>query len=355
VLGSEPDNAEALGGIQLIEEQVRSSIANSVEANSLSEANRLLSRANRAGLHIDNIPSADNIAERADTRDSSVEDERVTAIDKDLSPFLKRQIAEIEQRIENGDADAAAALFEETDKFLPDPAISANLQQRIQNLRESAPSIDADAGSLANGPQNPANTSTNTDLDSITIPTSVPAITIGTGADAPYPNAEILARSAQTFDVDPSQTGPDTNETSEVNQLETERANSPDARNNSIPAITRPVSAPRRSYIEGTGEAAQHLNQLRSAIEAKSINRVLQISDDLPKERVVFLQQMFNRYDRVDVIINKIRDQSGQLTANLNVSMFNQRRDGSYYSAGRWNDVTVRAVKADNNWQKIKW
>ena len=75
----------------------------------------------------------------------------------------------------------------------------------------------------------------------------------------------------------------------------------------------------------------------------------------MPSERVDFLKQMFRRYDRLDVVIDRIRDQSGELTANLNVSMFNQRSDGSYYSAGRWNGVTVRSSQVDNQWQKIEW
>ena len=133
VLGSDPDNAEALAGVDLVKQQIKGEIARHMEDNSLSEANRLLSRANKAGLRIDDVPTAagSNIASR-----------QVTAIDQDLSPFVQRKIAEIERQIEVGDAESAQALFTETDKFIPDPDVSRTLQSRIQALREGESQSD---------------------------------------------------------------------------------------------------------------------------------------------------------------------------------------------------------------------
>ena len=85
------------------------------------------------------------------------------------------------------------------------------------------------------------------------------------------------------------------------------------------------------------------------------MNRVLQVSSGLPKERVDFLNQMFSRYDRLDVVIDRISNQQGEISARLNVSMFNKRNDGSFYSAGRWNGVTLKSSKVDEQWQKIEW
>ena len=295
----------------------------------------------------------------------------MTAIDKDLSPYLKTQIAQIEQQIENGDADAAEALFTEADKYLPDPDVSTALQQRIQALREgkSQPDPVTDReDTLVNADE--ADTSqrvaNGSGLDSAAgVASAVPPITNGISRvnGNPFPNTEIPARAEETTDaVDITETDTDNtdagvDETSAV-QTDTVSPNAvnPDTINNgSSTGSSTPLSAPRRSFVDGRGESAQHLNRLRTAIEAKNINRVLQISNDLPKERVDFLKQMFRRYDRLDVVIDRISDQSGELTAKLNVSMFNQRNDGSFYSAGRWNGVTVRSAKVDEQWQKIEW
>lgn len=355
VLGSEPDNAQALAGVRLIEQQVRDSIVQNVEDNSLSEANRLLSRANRAGLRVDNIPATGSAS------DTVTQPTRVTAIDQELSPYLKEQLASIERQIELGDADAAQALFDETDKYLPDTAMAEALQTRIQALRSgsSGAEIAGEAGQIRLEP-----------LDSGSAANQVPAITDATQATVgkPYPNTEIPASrptateasepnqtdSEQTTVGDAQATSPSVDDTDAL--AEPVPASDPSASEPAAaPEPATPVSAPRRSYIDGRGETARHLNQLRTAIESKNINQVLQVSDNLPSERVDFLRQMFSRYDRIDVIIDRIRDQSGQLTANLNVSMFNQRNDGSFYSAGRWNGVTVRSSSVDGQWQKIEW
>ena len=114
-------------------------------------------------------------------------------------------------------------------------------------------------------------------------------------------------------------------------------------------------SAPRRSFIEGNDSTAQHLNQLRTAIEAKNLRRVLDVSNELPEERTEFLRKMFQRYDRLDVTIDDINTNTDSATARLSVSMFNQRGDGSYYSAGKWNGVTLATDRENGNWQKIQW
>ena len=366
VLGSDPNNSEALAGVELVEQQVRGEIVKNIEDNSLSEANRLLSRANKAGLRIDDVPATGG---NNPTR-------QVTAIDQDLSPYVQRKIAEIERQIERGDAEAAQALFTETDKFLPDAEVSSNLQRRIQAIREeksqsepvnipASPSTITDAGDQAD-PEltQPTLATTEPVLDSaagiaITAPPVTNSISKVTGN--PYTNTESPARSAQTV--------AETNDLVAISRLpepalsgtDTPNADDTDAVADAVNARRSdsepppPISAPRRSFVEGSGESAQHLNRLRTAIEAKSINRVLQISNDLPRERLDFLQQLFSRYDRLDVVIDRVRDQSGELTARLNVSMFNKRNDGSFYSAGRWNGVTVRSSKIDEQWQKIEW
>ena len=388
VLGSDPDNSEALAGVKLIENQVRERIVQSVENNSLSEANRLLSRANQAGLHVDKIPSAngtDTVSSAStDTASSSTTDApTVTAIDKDLSPFLKQRIAQIEREIEDGNADAADALFAQTDQYLPDPDLSSSLKQRIEALRaETATRSESatPATTISTATTSTATTSNATSEEEIRVSGysadtgaesdaggEAPPITNSLGDSSnPYPNAEIPARATQSPSVENSDSTVALAEpatAAEAESINATTGSSSSQRGSSVSSTTpnrvetadKPVSAPRRSYIDGRGASARHLNQLRTAIEAKNLNRVLQVSDNLPSERVDFLKQMFRRYDRLDVVIDRIRDQSGELTANLNVSMFNQRSDGSYYSAGRWNGVTVRSSQVDNQWQKIEW
>lgn len=357
VLGTEPNNVEALAGVDLIEREVRETIVQNVENNSLAEANRLLSRANKAGLRVDNIPSTNGSQYSADRPSDSAAD-RVTAIDKDLSPYLKGQIAKIEQQIESGDAEGANALLAQADRFLPDANLSSSLRQRIDALQgategndSAVPSVLPEDGLLST--TSAATTGTAEQLASERAPTAtVPEITTDTNSSGGsnsggslVPNAEILARANINS----------TNSTADSGTLsatESEPSARPD---NNRPTTSRPVSAPRKSYIDGSGDSARHLNQLRQAIEAKNISRVLQVSNGLPSERVDFLNRMFQRYDRLDVVIDRISNQSGKLTANLNVSMFNRRNDGTYYSAGRWNGVTVRASKTDDQWQKIDW
>ena len=378
VLGSEPDNAEALAGVDLVKQQIQGEIARHMEDNSLSEANRLLSRANTAGLSIDDVPTAagGNITRR-----------QVTAIDQDLSPFVQRKIAEIERQIELGDAESAQALFTETDKFIPDPEVSRTLQSRIQAVREgnsqsdrvitqTNPSTFADASDeLDLEPEQPSLARTDTALDSASgLAGVVPPITnsISRVAGNPYTNTEVPARStentAETTDLvddavagvpEPATSGIDATGIEAGSGIDTSDADDTDAvsdtTNDRGSNIEPPASAPRRSFIEGSGESAQHLNRLRTALEAKNMNRVLQVSSGLPKERVDFLNQMFSRYDRLDVVIDRISNQQGEISARLNVSMFNKRNDGSFYSAGRWNGVTLKSSKVDEQWQKIEW
>ena len=396
VLGSDPDNAEALAGVDLVKQQIKGEIARHMEDNSLSEANRLLSRANKAGLRIDDVPTAagSNIASR-----------QVTAIDQDLSPFVQRKIAEIERQIEVGDAESAQALFTETDKFIPDPDVSRTLQSRIQALREGEsqsdpvdtrtnPSTIADASDQPDPELEQSSLArTDTALDSATgLAGAVPPITnsISRVAGNPYTNSEAPARStenaAETTDLaddavadvaepaasdlassdlassdNSTRSGVDSSDADDASDTadavsDTDDTDAvSDTTSNRGSDIDPPVSAPRRSFIEGRGESAQHLNHLRTALEAKNMNRVLQVSNGLPKERVDFLNQMFSRYDRLDVVIDRIRNQQGEVSARLNVSMFNKRNDGSFYSAGRWNGVTLKSSKVGEQWQKIEW
>ena len=89
--------------------------------------------------------------------------------------------------------------------------------------------------------------------------------------------------------------------------------------------------------------------------ENKNMDSVVSVSQTLAPERTRFLNRMFQRYDRLDVSIDDIRNNGDVVTAKLNVSFFNRNDDGSFYSAGRWNDVTLNATRQSGTWQKISW
>jgi len=107
--------------------------------------------------------------------------------------------------------------------------------------------------------------------------------------------------------------------------------------------------------VDGTGPAAEHLDQLRLAIESRDIDAVNALSDSLPEGRINFLSSMFARHDRLDVIIDEVTTNGDTVTGRLNVAMFGQADDGSLYSTGKWNGALLTATRGNGGWQKIRW
>jgi len=117
-----------------------------------------------------------------------------------------------------------------------------------------------------------------------------------------------------------------------------------------------PISEPpRNSYVDGSGPAAEHLDQLRLAIEAKDIDAVTALSESLPEGRIRFLNSTFARHHRLDVIIDDVTSNGDTVTGRLNVAMFGRADDGSIYGAGKWNGALVTATRRNGVWQKIRW
>jgi serine/threonine protein kinase len=355
ILESEPDNAEALGGVASIRDEIKRQIVTQVDNDNLAEANRLLSRANAANLEIDGVLSGN----------SSVSDdgERAVAIDRTASPWVNQRIENIEELIAAGDFESAEVMLEDTDKYIADAALSDSLKQRIEN------------GKLGIEPAAQETTATeSTGSDAIT--------TEDTAVVTPINNAPIVAESEDTSALittpiaspEITQAAPviqstDTfTSTTDTDAIAVE-PDSPSVADElpaeNIPVVEQKIavesepdrlpSAPRRSFIEGNDETAQHLNQLRLALEDKNLQRVLQVSDALPEERTDFLRRLFQRYDRIDVTIDNINRSGTTATAKLSVAMFNQRSDGSFYSAGKWSDVELSTDRRNGQWQQIQW
>ena len=112
---------------------------------------------------------------------------------------------------------------------------------------------------------------------------------------------------------------------------------------------------PRTSFIAATGSTADHLNKLRTALESKDMDSVISISETLSPGRIQFLSRMFQRYDRLDVVIDDVDNNGNSASAKLNVSMFNRSDDGSFYTAGKWSGVTLNVDQDQGIWQKIDW
>lgn len=373
ILSSEPDNQQALDGIANIQSEVKRQIIESIDANDLNEANRLLSRANDSGLQIDGLPGS--------AKQNQSSQSGAIAIDTSMSPRITGKIADIQQLISEGRYLEAEELFEDTDKYLADADLSSSLRTQIQNGKNGTDSLTENTTSVEdqtsqfqellapitnnqatlspeqnNGESvfsNGSTTSDTTQIDLLTANSNSENSGIIPDATAlpidspilPEPEQEDIFRTETTQNID----------TGSVTLVESRPATDNDQQ---VALVSEPEtlpSAPRRSFIEGNDATAQHLNQLRLAIEAKNLRGVLDISDSLPAERTEFLRKMFQRYDRLDVTIDDINTASTAATARLSVSMFNQRGDGSYYSAGKWNGVTLATNRQNGIWQKIKW
>lgn len=368
ILDSEPDNQQALVGIANIETEIKRQIIESIDANDLNEANQLLSRANESGLQIDGLPNST-------VSTPSTQTSRATtgpiAIDTNMSPWVTGKISDIQQLISEQKFAEAEELFEETDKYLSDAELSSSLRSQIENGKnginavvEESPSSTPDSSPLSSEQNNGESvlSSESTSIEPAEI--ELPAAGSITNEDSGFiPEATVVPLNAPVILPEPEQEDifqshlntDNSTESTAVAQPENTTATESDQK---IALVSEPEtlpSAPRRSFIEGNGATAQHLNQLRLAIEAKNLRGVLDISDSMPAERTEFLRKMFQRYDRLDVTIDDINSASGSATARLSVSMFNQRGDGSFYSAGKWNGVTLATDRQNGVWQKIKW
>lgn len=341
ILESDPNNAEAAAGVRYIESAVREQIADNMKEDNLSEANRLLTRADKAGLTglygssdtaavttstAQQEPVQETLAPEAKSDDQSAKTEEIvvtpvdtasieptatstasvvttpvvteqqpvitstpakptTGIDNNLSPYILGKIAEIETLIKEERFSEARFLYTETDKFIPNPSVSSKLLS------------DIEAGELAQA------------------------------------NAAAAETQSQSL-VSDALAEPATNETATT--------------------ITAP-EPPRNSYIDGSGPGADHLDQLRLALEAKDIDAVRAISDSLPEGRIRFLNSTFARHHRLDVSIVDVTSNGDTVTARLNMAMFGRADDGSVYGAGKWNGAELTATRSNGVWQKIRW
>lgn len=369
ILSGEPDNQQAIDGIANIQSAVKNQIIENIDANDLNEANRILSQANARGLQIEGLPGPANQPLSSQTTTSGA-----VGIDQSPSPWVNEKVATIEQLIGEQKFIEAEELFNETDKYLADANLSSSLQEQIKNGKNgvnSQPAVETLTTQDQNIPSsiadNQARVSAEQNQDEpLFAPntTEIPEVALSTAdidntSSGTVPDATVLPIAPTTLPAprennfqEPSReirsgatTPLETDFTSNVDQNIAVVNNEPEP----LP------SAPRRSFIDGNDATARHLNQLRVAIEAKNLGEVLNISNSLPAERTEFLRKMFQRYDRLDVAIDDINTAANSATARLSVSMFNQRSDGSYYSAGKWNGVTLSTDQQNGAWQKIQW
>lgn len=340
-LKQEPDNLVARAGIRSIESVVRQQISDNMQNDNVSEANRILSRADSAGLSgvynaSTNTPNSSATTETSETPDTptipivSTSDDTIvtpvdtaaleptstttaapanqpeqvpqsttttpsTTTDNSSSAFIEGQLAELDTLIQQRRFTEARALFRRIDTFIPEQSKSNRVRQQLE-----AAEADAEAAaSVEETPQqNQASTST-----TLSSSTSVSEDTLTTASSV----------------------------------------------------AVSPTDPPRNSYIDASGAAANHLNRLRLALEAKNIEAVQALSQPLPEERIRFLNNTFARHHRLDVIIDNVTISDDTISGRLNVAMFGRGDDGSVYSAGKWNGAIVEAVKENGNWQKIRW
>jgi len=345
VLNSDPGNPTAVRGVRDLENAVREKITDKMANNDLSEANRLLARADEAGLTniytsqpapvvqtpepapnpvqtdtqgtvvsaIDTAPVqpvAPSTAVQPTTQSQNV-DVPNTGIDNNLSPFMQSQIAEIESLVDRQQFEEARALFDDTDKFIADPSLSRRLLLKIE------------AGEATLASQN----------NTIETPTELPS--------PEPPSTNTVSSSASIAST--------TN-----NQLQTpEPATVEITRQPTTAPVETP--APASVSIVATGSSTEHLNQLKDAMQARSMESVVALSEPFPAQRTSFLNRIFNVYDRIDVTIDDFTDNGDTASAILNVSMFIRGDDGQFYPAGKWNNNPINLSRENGVWQKIRW
>jgi len=350
VLDSDPDNVIATQGVRDLEDAVREKITDNMANNNLSEANRLLARADEVGLtNIYAAPSqqpsttAETSAPEPNPIQSDSQGTIVTAvdtaplrptlpsepvavqpvpvtptppeevvasaapntgIDNNLSPFMLSQIEEIESLIDQQQFAAARDLFDETDKFIADPSLSRRLLLRIEAGEETLAS-----------------------QSTLSEPVSTTASISGTT------NNQLQTPVPATVEITPE----------------------PEPVENPAP-ITTPVAAPAPASVNlvETGSFSEQLDQLKDAIQARSMESVVSISEPLRADRTSFLNRIFSTFDRIDVTFDDVAENGDSATAMLNLSLFIQGDDGNFYPGGKWNN-RVTFSRQNGIWQKISW
>ena len=374
VLASDPSNTTAQAGVESVESAVKAQIAAHVQDENLSAANRLLDRANKKGLRLDELPQTSanftggsgsstpstsvivdqtasvqpiendpvlrsndqNADKNAELDSQNTSSQGVTDVssrteeDSSLTPFIREKIVQIESLVKQERFSEALELYNDTDKYLPDQTVSRQLLATIE------------AGQ-------------STDQSSTGQTTTVETTTVSS-QDA---SAEVDDTAQSTQDVLTATDASDFDATSDQNTLALVTRN--DSSTDTPPA-QQPIQQPqvqtsraRTSFIAATGSTADHLNKLRTALESKDMDSVISISDTLSPGRIQFLSRMFQRYDRLDVVIDDVDSSGSSASAKLNVSMFNRSDDGSFYSAGKWSGVTLNVNQDQGIWQKIDW
>ncbi len=341
-LEEDPDNPVALAGMRSIESLVRQQITDNMQNNNVAEANRILARADSAGLSgvynaSTNTPDASANGQTSETPDtptipivSTSDDTIVTPVDttspepisttteapsnqteqalqtatviptpttstnNSTPPFIEGQLAELDTLIQQQRFTEARALFGRIDTFIPDQSRSNQLLQRIEAGEADAAAEAARQNELLTTNTTPA-PSTNTSVSEEETTTAASSVSIS------------------------------------------------------------PTDPPRNSYIDANGTAANHLNRLRLALEAKDIEAVQALSQPLPEGRIRFLNSTFARHHRLDVVIDNVTVSDDTISGRLNVAMFGRGDDGSVYSAGKWNGAIIEAVRENGSWQKIRW
>jgi len=214
------------------------------------------------------------------------------------------QIEEIESLIDQQQFAAARDLFDETDKFIADPSLSRRLLLRIEAGEETLAS-----------------------QSTLSEPVSTTASISGTT------NNQLQTPVPATVEITPE----------------------PEPVENPAP-ITTPVAAPAPASVNlvETGSFSEQLDQLKDAIQARSMESVVSISEPLRADRTSFLNRIFSTFDRIDVTFDDVAENGDSATAMLNLSLFIQGDDGNFYPGGKWNN-RVTFSRQNGIWQKISW
>ncbi len=272
----------------------------------IARIERNLTSAIDAGVEANELARVNRLLARArnaglDISVNEVQGEAESAPDD----FVLGRIGEIRAYLERGDTAAAERLFAQTRPYIADVATIDEIEADIA-ARQQPPAVTEEPATIA--------TPVSEQLASLT------------------PQAAPAAAPQTAVDIQP---------------------NPPPAQIDTAPPQVD--TTPPGGTTTASGALGRHLDTLRRAIESRQINAVLAASE-LSADREKFVRQMFDRYDHLSVSIDQVQQSSSTVNARLNISMYNQRRDGSYYSAGRWNGVTLNTSRdASGGWDSIRW
>ena len=357
VLDSDPGNVIATQGVSDLEDAVREKITDNMANNDLSEANRLLARADEVGLKniyaapsqqpsaiaetpepkpvqsdpqgtivtaVDTAPlqplaPSESVVVQPEPVTPSQPEEVVasaapnTGIDNNLSPFMLSQIEEIESLIDQQQFEAARELFDETDKFIADPSLSRRLLLKIE----------AGEATLASQSTSTETISTSTSISSST-DNQFQAPEPATVEITPEPATVEITAEPVTEEISPEPT-------------------------------TTPVAAPTPGVnIVDTGSFTEQLDQLKGAIQARNMESVVSLSEPLAADRTAFLNRIFSTFDRIDVTFDDVTENGDSASAMVNLSLFIRGDDGNFYPGGKWNN-RANFSRENGIWQKIRW